>query len=177
MSHRLQPVESSPQPIDPRVGIGHVHLKSANLDRIHSFYVGVLGFNVVARMPNALFLAAGNYHHHLGFNTWESKDGPAPSAHMTGLYHVAILYPDRPALGDALKRLVAAAWPLDGFNDHGTHEALYLQDPDGNGLELYWDRPESEWPVDKNGHLELAGRQLDFSGLLAAAEQHHSPPG
>ena len=127
----LKPTERAPRPIDPRVDIGHVHLKTADLDRIHAFYVGILGFDVVFRMQDALFLSAGGYHHDLGFNTWTSRGGTPPPAGTTGLYHVAIRYPTREALGDALKRLVDAGWPLDGVNDHGTHEALYLTDPDG----------------------------------------------
>jgi catechol 2,3-dioxygenase len=164
--NKLKPTHKNPNPIDPGVDIGHVHLKSANLDPIYDFYVGVLGFDVVTRLPTALFLSAGGYHHHLAFNTWESEGGgPAPK-HTTGLYHVAIRYPSRAALGDALRRLEKAGWPFEGVNDHGTHEALYLRDPDDNGLELYWDRPESEWPLDKDGHLALAGRQLDLAGLM-----------
>jgi catechol 2,3-dioxygenase len=117
-------------------------------------------------MPDALFLSAGGYHHHLGFNTWESKGGKPPPPGTTGLYHVAIRYPTRAALGDAFRRLVAANWPLDGYNDHGTHEALYLSDPDGNGLELAWDRNEDEWPRDEKGQLTFANRRLDLEGLL-----------
>ena len=152
---RLQPVERSERPIAAGVDIGHVHLKTADIDRIHDFYVGILGFDVVLRMPDALFLSAGGYHHDLGFNTWTSRGGSPPPPATTGLYHVAIRYPTREALGDALRRLVDAQWPLDGVNDHGTHEALYLTDPDGNGLELCWDRPEDEWPLDEQGHLSF----------------------
>jgi catechol 2,3-dioxygenase len=160
------PSERSPRSIDPGVDIGHVHLKTADIDRIHHFYVDILGFDVVFRRPDALFLSAGGYHHHLGFNTWESKGGKPPPPGTTGLYHVAIRYPTRAALGDALRRLVAADWPLDGMNDHGTHEALYLRDPDENGLELAWDRPEDEWPRDAEDHLTFRGRQLDLEGLF-----------
>jgi catechol 2,3-dioxygenase len=167
----IKPRERAPKPIAAGVDIGHVHLKTADIDRIHGFYVGVLGFDVVVRMPDALFLSAGGYHHHLGFNTWESKGGSPPPPGTTGLYHVAIRYPTRAALGDALRRLVEAGWPLDGVNDHGTHEALYLRDPDGNGLELAWDRPESEWPTDAEGHLSFSGRRLDLQGLLAEGAQ------
>jgi catechol 2,3-dioxygenase len=163
---KLQPIEKNLNPIDPGVDIGHVHLKSGNLDKIYDFYVGILGFDVVTRLPSALFLSAGSYHHHLAFNTWESEGGSAPPKHMTGLYHVAIRYPKRSSLGDALRRLVKAEWPIDGVNDHGTHEALYLRDPDDNGLELYWDRPESQWPKDKDGHLVLGGQQLNLQSLL-----------
>ena len=162
----VTPRERSERPIDPGVRVGHVHLKTADIDRIHHFYVDILGFDVIARIPQALFISAGGYHHHLAFNTWESKDGSAPPPGTTGLYHVAINYPTRAALGDAFRRLVAAGWPLDGFNDHGTHEALYLRDPDGNGLEFAWDRPEAEWPRDAEGRLEFANRRLDIEGLL-----------
>ncbi|GAC1505732.1 MAG: VOC family protein [Candidatus Dormibacteraceae bacterium] len=161
----VTPRERSARPIAEGVEIGHVHLKTADIDRVHRFYVDILGFDVVFRMPDALFLSAGGYHHHLGFNTWESKGGTPPPSNTTGLYHVAIKYPTRAALGDALRRLVAAGWPLDGVNDHGTHEALYLRDPDENGLELAWDRPEDEWPKDEEGHLTFSGRQLDLEGL------------
>jgi catechol 2,3-dioxygenase len=136
---------------------------------VHDFYVGILGFDVIAQINDqALFVSAGGYHHTLAFNTWESKGGTPPPPGTTGLYHVAILYPTRAALGDALRRLVAAKYPLDGVNDHGTHEALYLSDPDGNGLELCWDRSESEWPVDSEGHLTFSSKQLDVDGLLKA---------
>ena len=152
----LVPRERAPRPIDAGVDIGHVHLKTADLGPVHDFYVGILGFDVVVQAPDALFLSAGGYHHDLAFNTWTSGGGPRPAPGTTGLYHVAIRYPTREALGDALKRLADAGWPLTGVNDHGTHEALYLHDPDGNGLELYWDRPEEEWPVDEEGHLAFA---------------------
>lgn len=161
-----QAIERSARPIDPGVSIGHVHLKTADIERVHVFYVGILGFDVIWHLPTALFVSAGGYHHHLGFNTWESKGGSPPPPGTTGLYHVAIKYPTRAALGDAFRRLVDAGWPLDGFNDHGTHEALYLRDPDENGLELAWDRPESEWPRDAEGHLEFSNRRLDLEGLL-----------
>jgi catechol 2,3-dioxygenase len=163
---RVTPRERSERPIDPGVRIGHVHLKTADIDRIHHFYVEILGFDVIFRLPTALFISAGGYHHHLAFNTWESKGGSAPPPGTTGLYHVAINYPTRAALGDAFRRLVAVGWPLDGFNDHGTHEALYLRDPDGNGLEFAWDRPEEEWPRDAEGRLEFSNRRLDIEGLL-----------
>src|SRR5919202_5400986 len=165
---QLAPVERAPRPIDGGVDIGHVHLKTADIDRVHAFYVDILGFDVVVRLPDALFVSAGGYHHHLGFNTWESKGGSPPPRGTTGLYHVAIRYPTREALADALRRLVDAGWPLDGVNDHGTHEALYLSDPDGNGLELAWDRDPSEWPLDENGHLAFSGSRLDLEGVLAA---------
>ena len=164
---RMKPIERSTRPLDGRVDIGHVHLKTADIDRVHRFYVGLLGFDVMVRLPDALFLSAGGYHHDLGFNTWESKGGSPPPPGTTGLYHVAIRYPTRAALGDALRRLVEAGWPIDGASDHGTHEALYLRDPDGNGLELAWDRPEEQWPVDSDGHVSFGRpRRLDIEGLM-----------
>src|SRR5579859_4243762 len=162
----IKPVERAPRPTDAGVDIGHVHLKASDLEKIKAFYVGILGFDVVIEGHGALFISAGGYHHTLGFNTWESKGGSPPPPGTTGLYHLAIRYPTRAALGDALRRLVAAGWPLSGVNDHGTHEALYLDDPDGNGLELAWDRPESEWPRDAEGHLTFSGRRLDLEGLI-----------
>jgi catechol 2,3-dioxygenase len=168
---KLKPRERNKNPIDPRVDIGHVHMKTANIQRIYDFYVGVLGFDVVVRMPNALFLSAGGYHHDLAFNTWESENGASAPDGTTGLYHIAIRYPDRATLGDALHRLMKAEWPLEGVNDHGTHEALYLRDPDDNGLELYWDRAESEWPLDSEGHLTFEGRNMDIEGLLAEGKK------
>jgi catechol 2,3-dioxygenase len=165
------PAERAPRPLAAGTHIGHVHLKTADIQRVHDFYVGVLGFDVIFRMPEALFLSAGGYHHHLGFNTWESAGGPPPAAGTTGLYHVAINYPTRAALGDALRRLLDANWQLDGASDHGTHEALYLRDPDQNGLELAWDRPEAEWPRDADGKLAFGRSEPDLDGLLAAAEQ------
>jgi catechol 2,3-dioxygenase len=157
-------------PIDPRTDIGHVHLKVADLDRALAFYAGVLGFELMQRMgSSAAFLSAGGYHHHIGLNTWESQGGTPPAAGTTGLYHVAIRYPDRPALGDALRRLREASVPLDGASDHGVSEALYLRDPDGNGLELYWDRPRAEWPRGADGSVQMATLPLDLTGLLAAA--------
>ena len=160
------PRERSTSPVASGTRIGHVHLKTADIERVKRFYVDILGFDVIFQMRDALFLSAGGYHHHLGFNTWESKGGSPPPPGTTGLYHVAILYPTRAALGDALRRLAKAGWPLDGVNDHGTHEALYLRDPDENGLELAWDRPESEWPRDAEGHLAFGNRRLDLDGLL-----------
>ena len=159
-----------PRPIDPRVRIGHVHLRTADIQRVHDFYVGVLGFDVVARMEDALFLAAGDYHHHLAFNTWHSRGGSPPPPGTTGLFHVAIRYPTRATLADALRRLAEAGWPLDGATDHGTHESLYLRDPDENGLELYWDRPSEQWPLDADGRLDFAMARLDLDDLLAAAD-------
>ena len=155
-------------PIDPGVRIGHVHLKVAHLQRALDFYCGVLGFQLTQTYgTRAAFVSAGGYHHHLGLNTWESLGGPPPAPGTTGLFHAAILYPTRAALADALRRLVAARWPLDGASDHGVSEALYLRDPDGNGLELYRDRPEAEGPRDAHGALAMDTRPLDLAGLLA----------
>jgi catechol 2,3-dioxygenase len=155
-------------PIDPGVRIGHVHLKVADLERSLTFYCGVLGFQPTQRYgAQAAFVSAGGYHHHIGLNTWESAGGSPPAPGTTGLYHAAILYPTRRALADALQRLAAADWPLDGASDHGVSEALYLRDPDQNGLELYRDRPESEWPRTPTGELAMVTRALDLRGLLA----------
>jgi catechol 2,3-dioxygenase len=160
------------KPIHPRVDIGHVHLKVADLDRALSFYTGVLGFEVVTRMGrDAAFLSAGGYHHHIGLNTWESRGGSPPPAGSTGLYHFAIRYPDRAALGEALRRLEDAGVRLDGAGDHGVSEALYLHDPDGNGLELYWDRPRAEWPRAADGTLQMYTERLDLASLRAAAPE------
>jgi catechol 2,3-dioxygenase len=153
--------------IDPGVRIGHVHLKVANLERALGFYVGVLGFELVMRYgESAAFVSAGGYHHHIGLNTWESEGGGAPAPGTTGLYHLAILYPTRAALADALRRLMKAGVPLEGASDHGVSEALYLRDPDGNGVELYWDRPREEWPHDSHGAVTMFTRRLDLEGLL-----------
>ena len=158
-------------PIDPGVDIGHVHLKVADIDRALDFYVGVLGFDVMARMGDqAAFISAGGYHHHIGLNTWESRGGSQPAPGTTGLYHVAIRYPSRAALGGALRRLVDAGIPLDGASDHGVSEALYLRDPDGNGVELYWDRPKAEWPKGPDGEFTMFTRPLDLQGVLDAAD-------
>src|SRR3954469_5410960 len=153
--------------IDPRVDIGHVHLKVADLERAVAFYSGVLGFEVTTRMgEHAAFLGAGGYHHHIGLNTWESRNGQPPPAGSTGLFHVAIRYPDRASLADALRRLVEAHVPLDGASDHGVSEALYLHDPDGNGLELYVDRPRDQWPHAANGEVRMTTEPLDVKALL-----------
>ena len=158
------------KPIDPRTEIGHVHLKVSDLERAIAFYSGVLGFEVTQRMgTSAAFLSAGGYHHHIGLNTWESEDGNPPPPGTTGLYHFAIRYADRASLGNALLRLRGAGVPLDGASDHGVSEALYLRDPDGNGIELYWDRPRSEWPRDADGSLSMVTARLDLSSLAAAA--------
>jgi catechol 2,3-dioxygenase len=159
-------------PIDPRVDIGHIHLKVADLDRALAFYSGVLGFALTARMgPSAAFLSAGGYHHHIGLNTWESRNGTPPPAGTTGLYHAAIRYPDRAALADALRRLVDAHIPLEGASDHGVSEALYLHDPDGNGLELYWDRPKDQWPRAADGSIQMTTERLDVDALLEEARR------
>ena len=154
-------------PIAPGTRIGHVHLKVADLQRALDFYVGVLGFQLMQKYgAEAAFLSAGGYHHHLGLNTWESSGGTPPPPGHTGLFHTAILYPTRAALADALRRLIAAKIPLDGASDHGVSEALYLRDPDGNGVELYRDRPETAWPRDANGGLAMTTAQLDLENLL-----------
>src|ERR1700709_2416077 len=153
--------------IHPGVRIGHVHLKVADLDRALGFYRDVLGFEVTQRMGNsAAFLSAGGYHHHIGLNTWQSKGGPPAPPHTAGLYHAAILYPTRAALADALRRLLRANIPLDGAADHGVSEALYLRDPDQNGVELYWDRPPERWPRSPAGKLAMFSRPLDLDDLL-----------
>ena len=158
--------------VDRGVRIGHVHLKVADLERAIGFYSGVLGFELTARYGRqAAFLSAGGYHHHIGLNTWESEGGSPPPPGTTGLYHFAILYPNRAALADALRRLTAAGIPLDGASDHGVSEALYLHDPDGNGLELYWDRPEEQWPRGGNGQIAMYTRRLDIPSLLAEEER------
>ena len=157
----------TPLPIDPATRIGHVHLKVADLDRAIAFYSGVLGFELMQRMgSSAAFLSAGGYHHHIGLNTWESAGGAPPPPGTTGLYHVAILYPTRAALADALRRVLEAGIPLDGASDHGVSEALYLRDPDQNGVELYRDRPREEWPRDPEGRLAMFTRRLDLEDLL-----------
>ena len=155
-------------PVAPGTRIGHVHLKVADLDRAIGFYGGVLGFELTQKYGDqAAFLSAGGYHHHIGLNTWESRGGTPPPAGHTGLFHAAILYPTRADLADALRRLMAAEIPLDGASDHGVSQALYLRDPDGNGVELYWDRPEAEWPRDAGGGLAMVTRRLDLDDLLA----------
>lgn len=156
-------------PINPGVRIGHVHLKVADLQRALDFYVGVLGFELVQRYgTQAAFISAGGYHHHIGLNTWESLGGLPPPAGSTGLFHTAILYPTRTALADALRRLINAKIPLDGASDHGVSEALYLRDPDQNGVELYFDRPQEQWPRDANGGLAMITARLDLDDLLNA---------
>ena len=153
--------------LDPRVRIGHVHLKVADLERALKFYCGVLGFELQQRFgTQAAFVSAGGYHHHLGLNTWESAGGSAPAPGTTGLYHVAILYPTRALLADALRRVLGAGIELDGAADHGVSEALYLRDRDGNGVELYWDRPPEQWPRTTDGELAMFTRALDLDALL-----------
>ena len=155
------------RPIDPGVRIGHVHLKVADLERALAFYCGVLGFELIQRFGNqAAFISAGGYHHHIGLNTWESRGGTPPPPGTTGLYHLALLYPTRAALADALRRLMAAHVQLTGASDHGVSEALYLDDPDGNGVELYWDRPEADWPRDSDGNIVMFTKALDLKALL-----------
>jgi catechol 2,3-dioxygenase len=164
--------ESSAVPrIDPGVRIGHVHLKVADLDRALAFYSGVLGFELTQRMPGAAFISAGGYHHHIALNTWESAGGSAPPAGSTGLYHLAILYPTRALLADALRRVVQAGIALDGASDHGVSEALYLRDPDDNGVELYWDKPKEQWPRTPDGGLAMVTRRLDLQDLLGELER------
>ena len=158
----------TPTPISPGARIGHVHLKVADLDRALGFYVGVLGFQLMQRFgAQAAFVSAGGYHHHIGLNTWESLGGAPPAPGTTGLFHTAIVYPDRAALADALRRVMAAGIALDGASDHGVSEALYLRDPDQNGVELYRDRPTAEWPRDAAGGLAMFTRRLDVGRLLA----------
>jgi catechol 2,3-dioxygenase len=154
------------RPIDPGVRIGHVHLKVADLERSLRFYCGVLGFELTQRYgAQAAFVSAGGYHHHIGLNTWESTGGSPPPRGCTGLYHLAILYPTRAALSDALHRLIAAGIALDGASDHGVSEALYLRDPDENGVELYWDRPRDQWPRTLDGGVDMFTRPLDLASL------------
>ena len=172
MTERLQPLDNhrSSAPIADGTRIGHVHLKVADIDRALSFYCGVLGFDLMQRRGNeAAFVAAGGYHHHIGLNTWESAGGSPPPPGSTGLYHLAILYPTRAALADALRRVMAAGIELDGASDHGVSEALYLRDYDQNGVELYWDKPRDVWPVNARGELAMTRARLDLQELLAEA--------
>jgi catechol 2,3-dioxygenase len=160
----------TPNPIDPGVRIGHVHLKVASIPRTLAFYCGVLGFELTQRFGDgAAFLSAGGYHHHIAVNTWESLGGSPPLPGTTGLYHHAILYPTRAALADALRRLITARIPLDGASDHGVSESLYLRDPDDNGVELYCDRPQELWPRTPDGNVAMYTRRLDLESLLAEA--------
>ncbi|OWK35304.1 Biphenyl-2,3-diol 1,2-dioxygenase [Fimbriiglobus ruber] len=163
--------------IDPGVRIGHVHLKVADLERALRFYCGVLGFQITQRYgAQAAFVSAGGYHHHIGLNTWESRGGSPPPPGSTGLYHTAILYPTKKALAVALRRVLEAGVPLDGASDHGVSEALYLRDPDDNGVELYWDRPQVQWPRTAGGELAMFTRQLDLNALLQEIETPPTTP-
>jgi catechol 2,3-dioxygenase len=154
--------------IDPRVNIGHVHLKVSDIDRALEFYCGVLGFEVMMRVGDeAAFISAGGYHHHLGLNTWESRGAGPPPRNSTGLYHTAIRYPDRKTLADALRRVMDAGVSVDGASDHGVSEAIYLRDPDQNGVELYRDRPKEEWPRNEDGSFTMSREALDLEALLA----------
>jgi catechol 2,3-dioxygenase len=158
---------SKNQPIHPKVSIGHVHLKVSDLERSVKFYTEFLGFEITTRIGNsAAFLSAGGYHHHIGLNTWESQGGSAPAANTTGLYHFAILMPDRKELARTIKRLSDHQWPIDGMADHGVSEAIYLKDPDGNGIEIYVDRPKDRWPKDDKGNVMMYTRPLDIQGLM-----------
>ena len=171
MQTPLTPLAAHARPIDPGVRIGHVHLKVANLDRALAFYCGVLGFELMQRYGSqAAFISGGGYHHHIGLNTWESRNGSPPAPGTTGLYHLAILYPTRAALADALRRLMEAGILLDGASDHGVSEALYLRDPDGNGVELYRDRPPEQWPRAADGSLAMKTEPLDLDGLLRESQ-------
>ena len=160
------------RPIDPGVDIGHVHLKVAEIDRALDFYCGVLGFEEQARMgEEAAFVSAGGYHHHIGLNTWTSKGGSPPPPGTTGLFHVAIRYPTRAALAEALRRLTEAGIPVSGASDHGVSEALYLTDPDSNGLELYWDRPQEQWPRKPDGGVDMYSAPLDLGDLIGELDR------
>ena len=157
--------------IDPGVDIGHVHLRVSDLERAIEFYCGVLGFELTQRMGNrAAFVSAGGYHHHIGLNTWESEGGSPPPRGSTGLFHVAIRYPSRASLAVAVRQLAAAGIPIDGAADHGVSEAIYLRDPDENGIELYWDRPKEDWPRNEDGTLVMFSRPLNVDDLSAAGE-------
>jgi catechol 2,3-dioxygenase len=170
LRHSIARTAAILSPVHPATRIGHVHLKVADLDRAITFYAGVLGFQLQQKFgTQAAFLSAGGYHHHLGLNTWESKGGTPPPKGHTGLYHTAFLYPDRAQLADALRRVVAAGIPIEGAADHGVSEAVHLSDPDGNGVELYRDRPEAEWPRDAAGQLAMNNAPLDLEALLAEA--------
>ena len=170
---------ANPNPIDPGLTIGHVHLRTADIDRVRAFYVDVLGFDVVMEARGVpgwgttgdiLFISAGGYHHHLGFNTWKSAGGAPQPDGVAGLHHVALRYPTRAGLADALRRLQGVNWPLRQIADHGTHEAIYISDPDGNDLELCWDRPFDRWPHDEAGHVAMGGGELDLDNLLKALD-------
>ena len=166
---RLVPEPGNRQPIDDGVRIGHVHLRVSDIERSLAFWRDILGFEVMQRRPGAVFLAAGGYHHHIALNTWDSAGGPPAPKSAAGLYHVALLYPSRPKLGAALDRVLKAGIKLTGASDHGVSIALYLDDPDGNGVELYWDKPRQEWPVGADGHLNMGRSPVDLEALLAEA--------
>ncbi len=168
MNH-IAPLPHRPLTAPVGLRIGHVHLKVAELERSLAFWRDVIGLTVMQRMPQAVFLSADGYHHHIAINTWESQGGRPPAPGSTGLFHVALVYPDRAALGTALRRLLDAGVALEGASDHGVSEALYLSDPDGNGVELYRDRPETEWPRDAEGGLAMTTKRLDLQALLAEA--------
>lgn len=176
----IVPRYPAPNPADPRITIGHVHLRTADIDRVRAFYVDVLGFDVVTEARGVpgwgttgdiLFVAVGGYHHHLGFNTWKSAGGAPQPDGVAGLHQVALRYPTRAALADALRRLQVANWPLRETIDHGTHEAIYIEDPDGNDLELCWDRPADQWPRDAEGHIAFSGGELDLDDLLTELQR------
>jgi catechol 2,3-dioxygenase len=176
----ISPIARASDPIDAGVRVGHVHLRTADIDRVRTFYVDTLGFDVVAEARDVpgwgttgdmLFISAGGYHHHLGFNTWKSAGGDPQPDGVAGLHHVALAYPSRRALGDAYRRLKDVNWPIRQATDHGTHEAIYVSDPDGNDVELMWDRPPEAWPRDAEGHLTGFGADLDLDGLLTELEQ------
>jgi catechol 2,3-dioxygenase len=173
----IRPIAPASNPVDQGVRVGHVHLRTADIDRVRAFYVDILGFDVVAQARDVpgwgttgdvLFVSAGGYHHHLGFNTWKSAGGSPQPDGVAGLHHVALAYPTRRSLADAYSRLLEAGWSIRQATDHGTHEAIYISDPDGNDVELMWDRPIGEWPRDEQGHLSgQAGADLDLDQLLA----------
>lgn len=165
----MKPIETPARAIPAGTRIGHVHLKVSDIERALAFWRDVLGFEVMQRRESAVFLSAGGYHHHIALNTWDSKGGQPPPREATGLYHVAILYPDRASLAQAVRRVVDAGVRIDGASDHGVSEAIYLRDPDANGIELYRDRPESEWPRNGQGALEMFTRKLDVPALIAEA--------
>jgi catechol 2,3-dioxygenase len=158
--------------LPPKTRIGHVHLKVSDLNKALAFYQGLLGFEITQHYgDSAAFISAGGYHHHIGLNTWYSKNGPRTAHNATGLFHTAILYPSRKDLAIALKRINDARYPITGASDHGVSEAIYLDDPDGNGVELYWDRPKEEWPMDADGKLQMITEHLDLAGLLAEIDK------
>jgi catechol 2,3-dioxygenase len=174
---KIAPLSEPAAPINPGVRIGHVHLKVADIDRALAFYCGVLGFELMQRFGGqAAFISAGGYHHHIGLNTWESRGGAPPAPGTTGLFHLAILYPSRAELAKALQRLIEAKITLDGASDHGVSEALYLRDPDDNGVELYWDRPRDQWPLTADGKLAMFTHRLDLMNLLTEADRELAAP-